>query len=222
MDWHGLPLEPLNPDLMPQKIAIIDYSLGNVHSIVKKILRLNAQPLVCSTAEELKKADKIILPGVGHFGTAMQQLRQTALLETLEAEVLQKKKPVLGICLGMQLMARQSEEAPDCAGLGWIDAQVVRFRHQDSRQFRVPHTGWNQCVFKADNLLAKGIEQGAEFYFTHSFHLDKTSEACVLAESVYDYTFPSMIQQQHIFGVQFHPEKSHQAGERMFANFLSL
>lgn len=205
---------------MSQKIAIIDYSLGNLHSIVKKLECLKAEAIVCSDAESLKRADKIILPGIGHFGTAAQQLRSTGLAEALNEAVLHKKKAVLGICLGMQLMAKGSEEAPGCAGLGWVDTTVVRFRHEQPHLYRTPHTGWNQYRLKNENPLLKKNGSVSEFFFCHAFHLVDVPFAWASAETTYEYAFASAIQRDHVFGLQFHPEKSHKAGLKIFENFL--
>lgn len=207
---------------MSQKIAIIDYSSGNLHSVYKKIIRLKQEPVICNTPEQLRCADKIILPGVGHFGAAMQYLQQSSLLDALNDDVLNKKKPVLGICLGMQLMAHSSEESPGSKGLSWIDAQVVRFKHADNRKFRTPHTGWNQLNVKKSDPLLMNTSAAEEFYFTHAYHLVSSDRSLTSAETEYEYSFLSAISQEQIFGVQFHPEKSHEAGEKLFKSFLAL
>jgi len=217
-----LPYEIIDLLIVPQTIAIIDYSSGNLHSVYKKLCRLKARPIICHKPEDLQKADKIILPGVGHFGTAMSCLQSCCLLEALQYEVMINRKPTLGICLGMQLMAQKSEEAPGYKGLGWIDAEVVRFKHQNSYQFRTPHTGWNNLKIKKEDSCIDHLATDAEFYFTHSYHLVSQDPSIIIAETYYEYHFISVIRWQHLFGVQFHPEKSHEAGERLFENFLSL
>jgi glutamine amidotransferase len=207
---------------VPQTVAIIDYSSGNLHSVYKKLSQIKARPIICRTADDLKTADKIILPGVGHFGTAMNCLQSSCLLDALQYEVMINRKPTFGICLGMQLMAHQSEEAPGYRGLGWVDADVVRFKHQNSYQFRTPHTGWNNLEIKKEDSCIEHLGVDDEFYFTHSYHLVSSDISIIVAETFYDYSFISVIRCQNLFGVQFHPEKSHAAGEKLFENFLSL
>ena len=153
---------------MPQKIAVIDYGVGNVHSVYKKLLHLGVDVLVTSLSEEIVSADKIILPGIGNFGKAMQNMRAHNLVQTLHEEVMVNKKPVLGICLGMQLMSKSSEEAPGETGLGWFDNEVVRFNVQDTQHFKIPHIGWNQLAIRKENILTKNLSPSAEFYFSHS------------------------------------------------------
>jgi imidazole glycerol-phosphate synthase subunit HisH len=207
---------------VPQTIAIIDYSLGNLHSIVKKLEVLKAGASVCADAGGLAKADKIILPGIGHFGTAVQQLRSTGLIHALNEAVLHHKKPVLGICLGMQLMAKTSDEAPGFEGLNWLNASVVRFRQEHPHVYRTPHTGWNQCRIIKENPLLPKEEISSELFYCHSFHLADVPPSWLSAETSYGYSFAAAIHQNHIFGVQFHPEKSHKAGLKIFENFLSV
>lgn len=206
---------------MPGKIVIVDYQMGNIHSVARKLARLQATFSVTADPREIGKADKLILPGVGHFMKAMQYLDELHLIDVLNDFALVKCKPILGICLGMQLMANASEEG-NVAGLGWIDAQVVKFRVKDKLAYKVPHTGWNQIVNKKESILAKGIPDSSEFYFVHSYHLVANDSADVLHETTYEYSFPSAVEKGNIFGVQYHPEKSHGAGELLLKNFISL
>ena len=207
---------------MPQKLAIIDYGVGNLHSVYKKMQQLKADVFVTANPKEIRGADKIILPGIGNFGRGIQNLKSFELLDVLAEEVLVCKKPVLGICLGLQLMALSSEEAPEEKGLGWLDGTVVRFHASDTTHIRIPHIGWNQLDIKKENLLTQNLSTSAEFYFSHSYHLAGIEPSIVLAETMYGYPFVSAISKEHIFGVQFHPEKSHEQGIRIFENFLNF
>jgi len=152
---------------MSQQIVIIDYGMGNIHSVKKKLLRLKADVIVSSNTNDILNATKIILPGVGHFGKAMSRLRELNLIDCLNEEVLINKKPILGICLGMQLMAKYSEEG-NTAGLGWFDAEVIRFNINDTLKHKVPHIGWNQIKQKKESILMRNIPDESEFYFLFS------------------------------------------------------
>lgn len=207
---------------MAQTVAIIDYSSGNLHSVYKKLSALKARPLICHSAKDLEKVDKIILPGVGHFGAAMNSLKNSSLYDALQHEVMNLKKPTLGICLGMQLMANQSEEAPGCDGLNWVEAKVVRFKHHNAYMFRTPHTGWNDLLPQKKDAIIDNVSKDDALYFTHSYHLVCNNKSIVIAETDYEYRFASVIRNEHLIGVQFHPEKSHAAGEVILKNFLAL
>ena len=202
-------------------IVIIDYGMGNLHSVRKKLLKLKAEVIVSSKEDEIKKAHKIILPGVGHFGKAMIKLEELGLISILKKEVIENKKPILGICLGMQLMARWSEEG-NANGLGWIDAEVVKFKVNDVLKYKVPHTGWNQIKLKKESPLMQNIPDLSEFYFVHSYHFKTNDRTVVLNETDYEYSFVSAVEKDNIFGVQYHPEKSHDVGETLLKNFVQL
>lgn len=182
---------------------------------------MNVIPVVSSDAGEISKADKIILPGVGHFAKAMENLSKLNMLNELNNFVLIKQKPILGICLGMQLMAKTSEEG-NVAGLGWIDVDVIRFRVKDQLKYKVPHIGWNKIIVSKESRLLKNIDGFSEFYFLHSYHLNSYAATDVLSETNYEYNFPSAIERNNIFGVQYHPEKSHKAGSILLENFINL
>lgn len=201
--------------------VIVDYGMGNLQSVWRKLRRLGVEAKVSADIMEILKADKLILPGVGHFGKAMANLQDRGLLDVLHEAVLVKKKPILGICLGMQLMASRSEEG-DCAGLGWLDAQVVRFRVEDTLRYRVPHMGWNTVLPSRSNPLMADLDTEAAFYFVHAYHMQCNQEADVLGITHYGYPFVSLVNRDHIFGVQFHPEKSHREGEILLKNFIQL
>jgi glutamine amidotransferase len=207
---------------MPQKIVIVDYGVGNLHSVYKKLLQLKVDVFISQSPKEIGAADKIILPGIGHFGKGMQNLKALSLIDVLHEEVIVDKKPILGICLGMQLMGLGSQEAPEENGLGWLDTEVVRFHERDPQHFKVPHIGWNQLTIRKESALTQNISSSAEFYFSHSYHLADINSCIVLSETDYGYPFVSAVVQDNIFGVQFHPEKSHDQGIRIFKNFLNL
>jgi glutamine amidotransferase len=206
---------------MSPYIVIVDYGMGNLHSVKKMLDRMKAPCLISSHPEDIKAAHKIILPGVGHFLKAMTNLNELKLLEPLHEAALVEKKPILGICLGMQLMTRHSEEG-DCDGLGWFDAELVKFSVSDRIKYKVPHMGWNQIAIKKSSALMADIDDLSEFYFVHSYHLKAANTSDVLNETEYDEVFPSAIEKGNLFGVQYHPEKSHDAGAQLLKNFIGL
>jgi len=202
-------------------VVIVNYGMGNLHSVHKKLRSCGIEAIVSDDYAVLRNASRIILPGVGHFAKAMENLKQLGLLDTLNETVLVKKKPVLGICLGMQLMASRSAEG-NVAGLGWFDADVVRFQIQDSLKFKIPHTGWNQINIEKQSPLMQGVPDKSEFYFVHSYHWKTDVKSDILNTTDYEYNFISAVEKENIFGVQYHPEKSHDVGELLFRNFLKL
>ena len=206
---------------MPYKIVIVDYGTGNLNSVHKSLNRLGVDSIISSDPQDIDSADKLILPGVGHFGNAMANLRELKLLDALHEAVLVKQKPILGICLGMELMANRSEEG-NAAGLGWIDAEIIRFNVSNKKRFKVPHIGWNNIWIKKNSLLMKNISESSEFYFVHSYHLKINNQSDILNETKYELIYPSAIERGNIFGVQYHPEKSHDAGERLLKNFVEI
>jgi glutamine amidotransferase len=204
---------------MSNQIVIVDYGMGNLHSIKKKLIRLKANVIVSSDPIDIINSNKIILPGVGHFGKAMESLHKLNLIKILNEEVLIKKKPILGICLGMQLMAKQSEEG-NVDGLGWFDANVVKFEVKDTLKHKIPHTGWNQIMISKNSALMKNIPDLSEFYFVHSYHFETNNSNDILNETDFEYRFVSAIEKENIYGVQYHPEKSHDVGEALLKNFI--
>ncbi|MGB0525246.1 MAG: imidazole glycerol phosphate synthase subunit HisH, partial [Flammeovirgaceae bacterium] len=190
-------------------------------SVKKKLTRLKVAPMISSNPKDIERADKLILPGVGHFQKAMENLAQLNLLDALHEVVLEKKKPVLGICLGMQLMTNKSEEGA-ATGLGWIDAEVVRFNVQHTKRFKVPHMGWNSVINRKESVLMNGLPEKTSFYFVHAYHCIANRPEDVLHETTYEYTFTSAFERENIFGVQYHPEKSHDIGELLLKNFINL
>jgi glutamine amidotransferase len=201
---------------MAVKIAIIDLGMGNLYS-VRKALHKHAV-FVSADPHEISKADKLILPGVGHFGKAMQALHQNNLLNTLNEAVLVTKKPILGICLGMQLMGTHSAEG-NSTGLSWFDSEIVRF--ESTPLLKVPHMGWNTLAPQKESLLLKKIAPDSEFYFAHSYYWKNSYSVETLTVSNYTLSFSSAVERDNIFGVQFHPEKSHQPGLRLLENFAA-
>jgi glutamine amidotransferase len=181
-----------------------------------------AKVIVTARAADLAAADKIVLPGIGHFGQAVENLSRGGLLETLTDQVVGKGKPVLGICLGMQLMMAMSEEAPGYYGLAWLGGEVVRLHATDTRHFKVPHIGWNSILLRKESRLLRGIADGTSFYFTHSYNCLVGDSSSVAALTHYDSPFVSVIEQGSIFAVQFHPEKSHAAGATLLQNFVTI
>jgi glutamine amidotransferase len=203
------------------RVAIIDYGMGNLHSVKRKLDRIGVHAQLTSEPSELLDADKLLLPGVGHFGKAMEHLGTLGLLPALHEAAVDRKTPILGICLGMQLFARHSDEG-GAEGLGWIDADVVRFGIDDTRRFKVPHMGWNGVRIARSNPLLDGVTEETEFYFVHAYHMVCRDSGDVLCETDYGYPFTSVVQRENLYGVQFHPEKSHDAGEALLRNFLYL
>jgi len=206
---------------MAVKVAIIDYGMGNLHSVYKKLSEFNVDPVLASTEDEIAKADKILLPGVGHFEAAINHLKDLGLYDALNEAVLVRKKQILGICLGMQLMAKESEEG-NVAGFGWLDAYVIKFKIKDKIRHKVPQTGWNTINICKDSSLFKNIDNHSEFYFLHSYHYEASEQKDVLTQTQYEYDFVSAVEKDNIFGTQFHPEKSHEAGTELLKNFIRI
>ncbi len=202
-------------------ITIVDYQMGNLHSVKRAFNRLGVEVNIATKPSEISSAKKLILPGVGHFGKAMDHLKETGLLDALNEAVLVKKTPVLGICLGMQLMTTFSEEG-DCKGLGWFEADVVRFQVKDNLHFKIPNIGWNSVQQKKESQLMREIGTDNSFYFVHSFHVRTSDPTIVLGTSNYESDFVCALEKENIFGVQFHPEKSHASGVQLLKNFTQL
>ena len=202
-------------------IVILDYGLGNLGSILNMLKKIGAPAAkISSDSKDIEQADKLILPGVGAFDTGMQRLRETGLIGLLNEKVLKAKTPTLGVCLGMQLITKVSEEG-ELPGLGWIDAETIRFRF-NSRQtgLKVPHMGWNTVKILRKGTLFADMYDNPRFYFVHSYHVVSHNPENVLATTEYGYEFASVIQQGHIMAAQFHPEKSHKFGMKLYKNFV--
>lgn len=203
-------------------ITIIDYGLGNVLAFVNVYSRLNIPVAVAKSAGDLVKATKLILPGVGAFDHAMQQLNLSGMRQAVEQLVLQKGIPVLGICVGMQMLAKSSDEGV-LPGLGWIDGKVRRFDVSAMPHgTNLPHMGWNDVKPVADSGLFKRMEQDARFYFLHSYYFECHQQANILAVTDYGDQFSCAVRHDNVYGVQFHPEKSHHFGSQLLRNFAEI
>ncbi len=200
-------------------IAIIDYNMGNVHSVLKAFETTGEEILISHKKEDLERAEAIILPGVGAFGVGMDNLKKAGLIESLNEEVVKKKKPFLGICLGMQLLAEGSEEFSWHEGLRWIPARVKKFNFSSS-SLRIPHVGWNDLVINEENILFKNLKSSPDFYFVHNYFMDCRESKMIIAKCDYGGLFTAAVQKDNIFGVQFHPEKSQKTGLKVIENFL--
>jgi imidazole glycerol-phosphate synthase subunit HisH len=200
-------------------IAIVDYGMGNVRSVKNAVDFLGGEAVVTADPALLDAADRIVLPGVGAFGDAMRNLEARRLPALLHAQVIEKRKPMLGICLGLELLATCSTEHGSHRGLGWVEARVTRFA-SDGR-VRIPHMGWNEIRLETTHPVFDGIrEQGDAFYFVHSFHMVCADAAHVVATSEHGVRFPAAIARGNIVATQFHPEKSQDNGLQVLRNFL--
>lgn len=199
-------------------IAIVDYGLGNLGSIANMLRRLGVDGSVTRDPGVIIEADQLILPGVGAFDNGMSNLRNLGLLDVLNARVLDAKVPVLGICLGAQLMTAGSEEGQE-KGLGWIDADTVKFKTDATK--KIPHMGWSDVHPKKANPLV-GLEEESRFYFVHSYHFACRHSDDILGTASYGYEFTAAFSRGNVFGVQFHPEKSHRFGMALLTRFAGL
>jgi len=203
-------------------ITIIDYGVGNIFAFQNVYKRLNIPSRIAKCEDDLKYVDKLILPGVGHFDYAMSQLNNSGMRDRLDELVKVEKKYIVGICVGMQMMARKSDEGI-LDGLGWIDAEVKKFdKTTINYHTKLPHMGWNDVTPNENHPLFKGLEQEAIFYFLHSFYLKCSNKNNIIAKTHYGINFSSIVQHENIYGIQFHPEKSHSYGERLLKNFAKL
>lgn len=200
-------------------IVIVNYGLGNVQAVANIYQRLNIPFRIATSAEELAGAERLILPGVGAFDWAMTRLNESGMRPVLEDLVRAKSRPVLGICVGMQMLGERSEEGV-LPGLGWIPGEVKKFPEDPSEsRHHLPHMGWNDATPRQPGGLFRGMETEARFYFLHSYYFVPRSERNVLAVTDYNGAYASAVGGENVFGVQFHPEKSHQWGIRLLKNF---
>lgn len=203
------------------KIVIIDYGMGNLRSVYNKLNRYGISVLVSNKIDEINSAEKLILPGVGNFAYGMKNIKELGLLDVLKHKVNEEKIPILGICLGMQMLTKHSEEG-DVEGLGFIDADTKRFNFNGNKKLKVPHIGWNTVNINKTSPLLSGIENDSLFYFVHSYYVSCNNTQDVLLSSHYGLDFISGFQKDNIYGTQFHPEKSHSTGIQLIKNFIAL
>ena len=197
--------------------VIIDYKVGNLHNLKNALDYSGVENRLVSKADDVRNADRILLPGVGAFAPAMEQLRESGMLEVLQEKV-EAGTPLLGICVGAQLLMDESEEDGTHAGLGWIPGKVKRFQHN----LKIPQMGWNQVSQQKNNPLFQEVADEMNFYFVHSYHLLPEASEHVLGLSNYGYDFASVVCKDNLWGVQFHPEKSQNAGLQLLKNFCTL
>jgi glutamine amidotransferase len=203
------------------KFVIIDMGIGNPGSIQNMLKKINCTSIISSDQEDIKSAEKLILPGVGSFDSVMKRIDDLQIKEVLQDQVIKNNIPILGICLGIQIFTKGSEEGL-LPGLGWIDAITVRFSFSDNLNLKIPHMGWNTTTLHKENLLFEEMHPDARFYFVHSYHIVCHDSTDILSTTHYGYDFVSSIQKNNIYGTQFHPEKSHKYGMKIFENFSEL
>lgn len=204
-----------------KKVTIIDYGICNIDSIVRAVEKCGGNVTVSYKTTDLEKATHIILPGVGSYSVAMQNLSKLGLIKVIKEQTLKHKIPFLGICLGMQLLASKGYEGGETKGLDLIQGEIVMLK-PDNLQTRIPHVGWNEVIFKQKSPLFKNIESGKDFYFVHSYHFKCKHNEDILAFTPYCGSFVSVVGRENIFGTQFHPEKSQRVGFEFLKNFLTL
>jgi glutamine amidotransferase len=202
-------------------IIIVDYGMGNLGSVLNMFKKVGAAAKISSDLDEISKAPKILLPGVGAFDTAMQRIGEAGMREVLNQKALVEKVPVLGICLGMQLLTNNSEEGV-LPGLGWIAGQSYNFKGKIDESLRIPHMGWNVANIVKQNAITEGYSSEVRFYFVHSYYVKVSNPVNSMMQTTYGLSFDSAIVKDNIFGAQFHPEKSHKFGMKFFENFAKI
>lgn len=203
-------------------IVILDYGVGNLNSIKNMVKKVGFDSEITSDPEVVSKGTKFILPGVGSFNYGITKLKSTPYFNTLEQKVLQEKKPILGVCLGAQLLFEESEEGERTEGLGWIKGKVKKFKFSSNEtELKIPHMGWNFVRSVKRSKLLEGLDENARFYFVHSYHFDCCDDDSPLLTTVYGHSFVSAVEKGNVIGVQFHPEKSHKFGMKLYKNFLN-
>jgi glutamine amidotransferase len=205
------------------KIVIINYGIGNLTSVKNMLKKAGASDVVVSAEiKDILQADKLILPGVGHFDFGMRKLKSSGLISVMEQKVFEDKVPILGICLGAQLMTKSSEEGVE-DGLGWVDAQTVSFdKTKMGSGLKIPHMGWNYVNPFKDSMLFEGMHSDPRFYFVHSYHFQMSNPEDIWLQSEYGYEFCVAYQRDNVFACQFHPEKSHKFGLKLMENFVKF
>lgn len=200
-------------------ITIVDYGMGNLGSIKNMLKNVGHESIITGDPIQIKNSGKIILPGVGSFDKAIENLKLFKLIDILNRKALVEKVPVLGICLGMQLMAIDSEEGK-LEGFGWIDGHIKRFNL--NKNFKIPHMGWNQVLIKKEHFLFEQMFEAPRFYFVHSYYFQCNNSDNIIATTKYGIEFDSVVYKENIMGVQFHPEKSHKYGMKILENFAKF
>ena len=200
-------------------IAIIDYDAGNVKSVEKALQFLGEEVIITRDREQILSADRVVLPGVGAFGDAMEKLHSYNLVEVIK-EVVANKTPFIGICLGLQLLFESSEESPGVAGLGILQGKIVRIPEKDG--LKVPHIGWNSLKYPNKGRLYKGIEEDSYVYFVHSYYLQAQDPSIVVAKTEYGVDIQASVEKDNVFACQFHPEKSSSVGMTILKNFINI
>ncbi len=202
-------------------ITIVDYGMGNLGSVFNMFKKIGVASKITSDLNDIKAAEKILLPGVGSYDNAMKRINDSGFRAVLDQKALEEKVPVLGICLGMQLLTLGSEEGTE-KGLGWINANAKKFRFQKEEKLKVPHMGWNRVFETAPNKLTSKLPEEPRFYFVHSYYVEVENQENSILKTKYGLEFDSAIQHENIYGAQFHPEKSHKFGMKLFENFAKL
>jgi glutamine amidotransferase len=204
---------------LEKKITIVDYGMGNLRSVKNMIRYLGGYAVISADPEEIAAAEKIILPGVGSFGYAMERIGELGLKASLDEAALNRKVPLLGICLGMQLLTSYSEEG-DCRGLGYIDAVTTRYTKEEVGEEKIPHMGWDSVQIQNPCPLVEEISEADRFYFVHSYHVACKDRKDCIATTHYGIDADTIIGSGNVLGAQFHPEKSHKFGMKLMKNFL--
>jgi glutamine amidotransferase len=202
-------------------ITIINYGMGNLGSVQNMLKRIGVKSIISSDINEIEKADKILLPGVGAFDAAISKIDELNLRTVLTYMAKEKKVPFLGICLGMQLLTESSEEGV-LKGLNFVPAKTIKFKFPENSDLKIPHMGWNLVTKKTESVLTKNFTCDSRFYFVHSYHVKCDNSINSILTTNYGYEFDSAIQNENVFGAQFHPEKSHKYGIQLLSNFASI
>ena len=202
-------------------LVIVDYGMGNLHSVKNMLKYLGYDSIISGKKEDIMQADKLILPGVGNFGSAMQIIEEMRLKDVLDQKVLEERTPILGICLGMQLLMGCSEEG-NCEGLNWIPGNVKKFCFSQETDMKIPHMGWDYIHVDQECKLLQGVDADSRYYFVHSYFVECEEREHAAATTEYGIIFDSVVKKDNIMGTQFHPEKSHRFGMNILKNFMEI
>lgn len=202
-------------------IGIIDYGLGNINAISNIYNKLKIKNFVIKSKNDFERSEKLILPGVGAFDSAMELLKKSDFILEIEKQIFTHKKKILGICVGMQIFANKSSEGKS-SGLSWLDAEVKKIDNSNVNNLRLPHMGWNSINFVQNDLLFDNIDNNEYFYFCHSYYFKCRNNNNVIAETNFGHQFSSIVKEENIYGIQFHPEKSHDSGIKILYNFARI